>query len=71
MKISIKVNTKTKKRGVEKEKNVFLVSVKSPPTNGKANEEIIKVLAKHFNKSLSQVKIVSGLKSKNKIVEIL
>ena len=40
----------------------------SMPEEGK---ELIKKLAKHFNVSSSQVKIVSGLKSRRKMVEIV
>ncbi len=46
------------------------VYVKQLAREGKANEAVIKLLAKHFNVSKSAIKIVSGLKSKNKIVEI-
>jgi len=37
--------------------------------SAKANLELIKKLAKHFKVSSSQIRIVSGLKSKRKIVE--
>ena len=45
----------------------FLVSLKSAPENNKANIELVKILRKHFNKP---VKIKSGLKGRNKIVEV-
>jgi len=47
------------------------IGVTSKPQKGKANAEIIKKLAKHFGVPSSGVRIVSGLKSKNKIVEIV
>jgi len=52
------------------EGNKIIVGLTSKPEKGKANLELIKKLAKHFKVSSSQVKIVSGLKSKRKIVEI-
>lgn len=45
----------------------FLVSLKSAPENNKANIELIKLLKKYFK---GEVKIKSGLKSKNKILEV-
>ena len=49
----------------------IIVGLSSKPEKGKANLELIKKLAKHFNISSSQVKIISGLKSRRKIVEII
>lgn len=46
------------------------VGLASRPEKGKANTELIKKLAKHFDVSSSQVRIVVGLKSRRKIVEI-
>ncbi|MCS7385017.1 MAG: DUF167 domain-containing protein, partial [archaeon GB-1867-097] len=42
----------------------------SKPEKGKANLELVKKLAKHFKVSPSQIRIVVGLKSRRKIVEI-
>jgi len=41
------------------------------PVNGKANLEIVKQIAKHFGISKSCVRIVAGVKSKDKIVEVI
>ena len=45
----------------------LIVKVKEPPTKGKANKAVIKVLARYFN---ANVRIVSGTKSRRKIVEV-
>ena len=45
----------------------LIVKVKEPPTKGKANEAVIKVLTRYFN---ANVRIVSGTMSRRKIVEI-
>lgn len=50
--------------------NEIEIGVMSKPQKGKANEEIIKKLAKHFHVSSSNVRILSGLRSKRKTVEI-
>jgi len=46
------------------------IKLTTPPVDGKANEELIKLLAKHFKVSKNCIEILVGLKSKNKIVEI-
>lgn len=46
------------------------ISIKSRPENGDANREIIKKLAKHFNIFYKDIIIVSGMKSRNKIIKI-
>ena len=53
------------------EDNKIIVGLTSKPEKGKANLELIKKLAKHFKVSSSQIRIVSGLKSRRKIVEII
>ncbi len=46
------------------------IGLSSKPVKGEANRELIRKLAKHFKISTSRIIIVSGSKSKNKIVEI-
>ncbi len=70
MKIQVKVKTKAKNNKIEKKDNLYYISVKQTPINQKANKEIEKIIAKYFNKRISQVNIVSGIRSKNKIIEI-
>jgi uncharacterized protein (TIGR00251 family) len=45
----------------------LIVRVKEPPTKGKANKAVVKLLSGYFN---ARVRIVSGTKSRRKIVEI-
>jgi hypothetical protein len=49
----------------------ILIGLKSNPEKGEANKELIKKIAQHFDVHSSRIKILSGFKSKNKIVEIL
>lgn len=71
MKIYITAKPGSKKESVEKiSENVFKVSVKERPEGGKANEAIEKALADYFNISSSRVRIVAGLSSRKKAVEI-
>lgn len=67
MKLKIKVSTKKNKFSIIKKDEILLVDVKSNPENGKAKLEIIKKIKKKFKK---EVRIVSGHKSKNKVIEI-
>lgn len=72
MKIFIKVKTKAKlKKLLKIDETHFVISIISPPEKGKANKEIVKSLAKYFNTSISKINIVSGEKSKEKIIEII
>jgi len=49
---------------------VYQVSVKEPPIDGKANKAIRKALADYFQVAASQVRLVSGHTSKQKLFEI-
>ena len=53
-----------------KDLRVFKVSVKEKPMGGAANEAIIEALADHFKTSKSQITLVSGGISKEKVFEI-
>jgi len=66
MNIKIKVVPNSDRDSIEKG-DPLIVRVKEPPVKGKANRAVIKSLSKHFN---SQVRIVSGAKSKVKWVEV-
>lgn len=71
MKIFVKVKTRAREEKVEKiDEDHFVVKVKEAPEKGKANDAVIRVLADYFKIPILNVKIVSGLKNKNKILEI-
>ena len=48
----------------------LLVYVKEPAVDGMANSAIVKLMADYYDTPKSNVKIVGGLKSRNKIIEI-
>jgi len=67
--INIKVKPNSGKQEVEKiSDNNYLVYLKKPAQDNKANLELLKLLKKEFKKP---VKIVKGLKSRDKVVEII
>jgi len=70
MKIRVKVIPNSKVEGVVKEGDRFLVRVKEPAKEGKANKAAVKLLAEHFGVSQRQVVISTGLGSRNKVIEI-
>jgi uncharacterized protein YggU (UPF0235/DUF167 family) len=61
--IKIEMDPKTNQR-------LFRVYVTAVPENGKANEAVLKVLAKELNLPISALKIESGQKTKDKIISI-
>ncbi|MFA6322757.1 MAG: DUF167 domain-containing protein [Candidatus Buchananbacteria bacterium] len=55
---------------LEEHDNFLKIKLKSPAKEGKANKELIEVLAKHFRVAKSCVEIVKGLTGKDKVVRI-
>ena len=71
MKIKVTVKANSKQQKIEESADgSLIVRLKSPPVDGKANRELIEMLAKQFKVAKSQISIKSGLSSKNKLVEI-
>jgi len=58
------------KNSESNEEEWFTVWVKEPPVQGRANIAIIKVLAEYFKVSNSQIRLISGFSSKQKVFEI-
>jgi uncharacterized protein (TIGR00251 family) len=68
LKIIAKTNAaKTEIVGWDKNKKALKIAVRAVPEKGKANKEIVKFLGKMLKK---KVFIVSGLKSKEKIIKL-
>jgi uncharacterized protein (TIGR00251 family) len=70
MKIQVKVTPNSKTEELSQEGNSFIVKIKEPPREGKANQAVIKLLARHFGVPQSQVRILTGFRNRNKVVEI-
>lgn len=67
----VKVKPNSKNQSIKEETDGSLtIQLKSPPVDGKANEELIKILAEKFSVSRSKVKIKSGASSHHKLIEI-
>jgi uncharacterized protein (TIGR00251 family) len=71
MKISVKVKPNAKQEKIEKvDESHFLIWVKERPQEGKANKAVIKVLSEYFGVPQSQVVLLKGQASREKIFEI-
>lgn len=69
---NIKVVTNAKQSRTEKTgDNSFRVYINQKPEKGKANEAIIELLSEYFGIAKKRVFIKSGLKSRNKIIEVI
>jgi uncharacterized protein (TIGR00251 family) len=68
IRVNVKPNSKTEE--VSQEGGNFTIRVKEPAKEGKANQAVIKLLARHFGVCQSQVRILSGLTSRNKLIEV-
>ena len=48
----------------------WLARIKSPPIDGKANKELVALIAKHFGLRKAQVSIKSGTSGRMKLVQL-
>ncbi|MCM8759668.1 MAG: DUF167 domain-containing protein [Candidatus Omnitrophica bacterium] len=72
VRISVRVKPYSKKCEIMLVKDgEFIAYVNQPPSEGKANTALIELISDYFNVPRSAIKIVSGYKSRNKIVEII
>ncbi|MFA6599817.1 MAG: DUF167 domain-containing protein [Candidatus Omnitrophota bacterium] len=71
MKIFVTARAGAKYNRVEKlDESRYRVFVKEPPEDGKANEAVLKALAEHFGVPSCSAVLLSGARSKNKIIGI-
>jgi len=68
--IHIKVIPNAGKSKVIEEGGMLKVRVAASAFDGKANKAVIEILSEFFNVRKSNIKIIKGEKSRNKIVEI-
>jgi len=69
--LKIKVEPRSSRAGVVGQYGDALkVKLTSPPVEGKANKELIEVLAKQFGVHKRNIEIIAGHSSKNKLVKL-
>ena len=66
-----RVSMSFRKDYVKIQDDLIEIGVMAKPVKGEANLEIIKKIAKHFGVSKSNVRIISGEKSRDKVVEVV
>lgn len=71
MQIKVKIISRASQNKIISDKNNFKIYITQVPEKGKANQQIINLLAKHFKIAKSNIQILSGLTSSNKIIKIL
>lgn len=70
--IQVKVKPNSRTSVFERlEEGTWLARIKSPPVDGRANQELIELIAKHFRCAKSAVSIKSGASGRMKVVRIL
>ena len=52
------------------EKGLIKVYLSAPAVDGKANAALVKFLAQHFGVKPSQIEIIKGLKTRQKVINI-
>ena len=71
MRIVVKVIPRARKRKIKKQSDgIYKIKVVSPPVDGKANKEVIDIVAKEFGIKTSKVRILRGEKTREKLIEI-
>ena len=71
MKIIVKTKPGSKDNKIEKvDEANYIVYIKEPPIDGRANAALIKLLAEYFDISPSLIEIISGYMARVKVIEI-
>ncbi len=70
MQLEVRVIPKAGRRELKEEGGILKVWVTSPASGGRANRELIEVLAEHFGVPKSMVRILRGKSSRRKLVEV-
>lgn len=72
MRITVQAKPGAREERVEKvDEAHFVVAVKEPPIQGRANAAIIRALAGYLSVAPSRVRIISGYTSRQKVLEII
>ncbi|MFW9772551.1 MAG: DUF167 domain-containing protein [Candidatus Heimdallarchaeota archaeon] len=70
LRIKVKPNSRLQEVKIDKESNFIKITLKSKPTQNKANIELLRLLKKRLKINSKQIQFISGLKSINKVIQI-
>ena len=68
LRLNVKTNSRSQK--IINNGDVLTIFLKSKPVQNKANKELIALIGKKLNLSSNQIQIISGSKSKDKLIKI-
>ncbi|PJE58320.1 MAG: hypothetical protein COU81_01350 [Candidatus Portnoybacteria bacterium CG10_big_fil_rev_8_21_14_0_10_36_7] len=69
--LHIRVTPRAKKELIKKVGDELKIYVNAPAVDGRANVSAVRLLAKYLDVKASQIEIIKGDKSRNKIVRII
>ncbi len=69
--ISVKVVANARQNRVKEEGERYKVYLTAPPAEGRANKLLIGLLSDYFKVKKSGIKIISGILSKSKTIEVI
>lgn len=70
MKLFVVAKPRAKENSIKEiDDSHFAISVKEPPVKGRANFAILETLSDYLGVTRSQLKIISGYTSRNKVIE--
>ena len=71
VRITLQVKTRSQKTGISIDSDgTITIHVLALPEGGKANREIVRWFAKQFERPTSYVRLIAGLHSRTKIIEV-
>jgi uncharacterized protein len=70
-KLSVQVTPQSRKQTIKKiSQQDYRIAVHAAPVEGKANDEVVELLARYFSVPKSSVKVLRGQSSRKKLVAI-
>ena len=69
--INVRVIPRARVQKIVADGDILRVYTNVAPTDGKANEAVIKMLAKHYDVPKSSISILRGATSHDKVIEIV
>ncbi|MBX3620577.1 MAG: DUF167 domain-containing protein [Rhizobacter sp.] len=69
LQVKVKPNARTSTLEAQPD-GTWLAQLKSPPVDGRANEELVALVARHFGCRKAQVRIRSGASGRLKLVQV-
>ena len=71
MVVRVRVKPNSRRQALERQPDgSYVARLNAPPVEGRANEELIALVAREFGIPKSQVRIRTGLASRTKLVEV-